>query len=218
MKILLTLLLLPVLAFAKADDPPGHGHGHDGGEVSVENIALGGEQVIKNTALGLSQSLGDVDLGRAAECVITEQYGLIIWQRQNWEYDPWCIARILDGQGKHYEAAQMRCSHKPTAKLFRNDCVDTLTFSTQIMQAPPALEPVKEPIILDKDEDEDKIRYSALLQRVEEIEEYRQTAVLQYNRNLREIQRQRVEETRKKTADREFAQQTLDELAEYYEK
>ncbi len=158
------LLLLPVLAFANGDDDDCRGHSCNDSDTIVELIS--GDQVSKNTSLALAQSLGDVDLGRAAQCVVTEQYGIIIWQRQNWEYDPWCIAGILDEQGKYVEAAQMRCFHKPTSKLYGDRCVEILTFSAPKETNNPIFEPVIV-MVEDNDDEERAQEFEKRLARIE---------------------------------------------------
>ncbi len=166
-----------VFEIAYGDDP----HHRDDAEL------IGGDQSVSvkgSKSLALVQSLGDVDLGRAADCVVTEQYGIIIWQRQNWKYDPWCIAKILDEQGKHYEAAQMRCSNKPTAKLYGNNCIATLTFSAPARTSAPISEPA---VIVVEENDDDAEReaeyHQALTERMDKMDANRAANVRRYNRD-----------------------------------
>lgn len=179
------LLLLPVLAFADRTD------------IEIENKVITGDVTSENSTLALAQSLGDVDIGRAAECVITEQYGIIIWQRQNWEYDPWCIAGILDEQGKHYEAAQMRCFHKPTLKLYGDQCIEILTFDSP----PPVIPSLTNSEPEEKDDDE------ARAQQQEEIDtiENRLAKIEAGNRATAKAAQRR----------RDYAQQTLEKVRNY---
>ena len=83
--------------------------------------------------LALSNSLGDVEI---SGCVITKQFSIIVWARQSWEYDPWCLAEALDRQGKHEYAAKMRCTDKKTAKIYGDDCITVLNFE------PPEIDPL----------------------------------------------------------------------------
>ena len=95
------------------------------------------DMISENSSLALAQSLGDVDIGRAAECIITEQYGILVWQRQYTKYDEWCLAGILDRQGKPEAAAIMRCSDKATKKLYGAHCESILKFASH-NPGPPA--------------------------------------------------------------------------------
>jgi len=165
--------VLIVLEIAYGDD-------RSGAEANAVAELVGGDNVSKNSSLALAQSLGDVDLGRATDCVVTEQYGIIIWQRQNWKYDPWCLAGILDRQGKHYEGGVMRCSHAQTAKLYGANCIETLTFSAPENTDAPVFEPVEE------NDDDAERRYSALTERLDKMDASRAANVRRYNRDQAE--------------------------------
>jgi len=170
--ILVALLLLVAIAFNET-----RANGNSKGDTEAVAELIGGD----NKNLALAQSLGDVDLGRAAECVVTEQYGFIIWQRQNWKYDPWCIAGLLDEQGKFTEAAQMRCFHKQTAKLYGTNCIAILTFSAAKKTSVPIFEAVEEPV--EENDDDAERRYSALTERLDKMDASRAANVRRYNRD-----------------------------------
>lgn len=181
--VILVLILAPVWA-------NGNGGSSDDADTSAVAELIGGDNISKNSSLALAQSLGDVDLGRAAQCVVTEQYGIIIWQRQNWEYDPWCIAGLLDEQGKHTEAAMMRCFHKPTAKLYGANCVAILTFTNPVKS-----KPVEAAVIMIEEDDDDaerEARYSTLAERLDAMDAARAANVRRYNRDQAELQREEV--------------------------
>ncbi len=198
LKVLLLVLISGPL-FASGDDLTAEAEAEANADAAASAVAelIGGDQISKHTSISLAQSLGDVDLGRAAECVITEQYGIIIWQRQNWEYDPWCIARILDGQGKHYEAAQMRCFHKPTSKLYGDRCIETLTFDPPPEPPPAALEDPRAFKYLEAEE----VLHDEQQEEMESIES-RLARIEAGNRAAARAAQQR----------RDYAQQTLDKV------
>lgn len=93
------------------------GHNCDGEAI----LDIGGDRV-----LALSNSLGGVDI---SGCVVTKQRSyLIIFSHQFYEYEPWCLAGILDENSKYKEAAIMRCTDKETAKIYGDDCTTVLNF------------------------------------------------------------------------------------------
>ena len=158
--------------------------------------AVGGDQTSR--ALALSQSLGDVDI---EGCVVTEQWGIIVYQRQNWDYDPWCLAAILDQQGLHKEAAQMRCSDKDTEKLYgKETCIKTLTFlptsySPAIVATPNQPVATQQEDCCNEDEDEDEVdkhhqQIEALTNRLDKYESDRQSSANAYRRQQQQQQEQ----------------------------
>lgn len=158
--------------------------------------AVGGDQTSR--ALALSQSLGDVDI---EGCVVTEQWGIIVYQRQNWDYDPWCLAAILDQQGLHKEAAQMRCSDKDTEKLYgKETCIKTLTFlptsySPAIVATPNQPVATQQEDCCNEDEDEDEVdkhhqQIEALTNRLDKYESDRQSSANAYRRQQQQQQQQ----------------------------
>ena len=154
--------------------------------------AVGGDQTSR--ALALSQSLGDVDI---EGCVVTEQWGIIVYQRQNWDYDPWCLAAILDQQGLHKEAAQMRCSDKDTEKLYgKETCIKTLTFlptsySPAIVATPNQPVATQQEDCCNEDEvDEHHQQIEALTNRLDKYESDRQSSANAYRRQQQQQQEQ----------------------------
>ena len=153
----------------------------------------GGDQIISGgDAIGLAQSLGDVDI---EGCVVTEQWGIIVYQRQNWDYDPWCLAAILDQQGKHLDAAKMRCSDKDTEKIYGDECMRVMTFSPAI--APSAVATPNQAVDRDDEEgdeiDEHHQQIKVLTDRLDKYESDRQNSVNAYRRQ-QQIQQQQYEE------------------------
>ena len=122
--ILALVIVLFLTAPAWSDDKKHHNNSSGDVSVDASNIVKGDSA----SSLALGQSLGDVDLGRATDCVVTKQFGIIIYQRQSFGYDPYCIARDLDQQGKYEAAAKMRCTDKETAKLYGEDCLSVMNY------------------------------------------------------------------------------------------
>ena len=84
-------------------------------DTEIINEVTGGNSDV--LALGLSQSLGDVDI---AGCIVTTQFGIIIFQKQSYEYDVFCLADRLD----------------EAAKIFGGRCLRVMKFEPDEKQAP----------------------------------------------------------------------------------
>ena len=127
--LLLSLLCLPwCLSWASGTDV-------DVRQSNDQNLQTTGDQVIKGgDAFGAAHGLGDVDI---EGCVVTKQWGSFIVSHQYYEYDVFCIAEVLDSQGKYDAAAALRCSDKDTAKLFGDSCISVWTFRPAV---PPHME------------------------------------------------------------------------------
>jgi len=121
------LLVVPLLVLAQSN------HHNNSGDTSLDVITslAGGDVSTRSLALG--QSLGDVDI---AGCIVTTQWGIILYQRQHYEYDVYCIADQLDEVGKYADAAAMRCTHPEAAKLYGSRCLDVMNY-----KPPPNLGP-----------------------------------------------------------------------------
>jgi len=112
------VLLVVQVAYANGSDRD-HGH-HDDGEAVIADIA--GDDL---RALALSQALGDAAI---SGCIVTTQWGIIIYQRQGYRYDVFCLADKLDQAGKFEDAAAMRCTHKIPTKLYGDRCLSVMNF------------------------------------------------------------------------------------------
>ena len=129
------------------------GHNCNDDTVSTPSEAIIGDSRL----LALSNSLGGVDV---SGCIITKQWSIVVFARQHYEYDPWCLAGILDENGKYVEATTMRCTDKETAKIYGEDCTVVLNFE-------PA-----EPQGLVRDDDWDwEEKYLAQQQEIEMVRE-----------------------------------------------
>lgn len=113
-------------------------------------------------ALSLSQALGGVEV---SGCVVTTQWGIVIWQHQGYKYDVFCLARELDVVRKYADAAAMRCLHKIPTKLYGERCLSVMNFE------PPELDLTK---TLVGQVPRDNTRYEALLERLDKYEDERQ--------------------------------------------
>ncbi len=94
-----------------------------GGDVDIVNQLAGDSGSFTSVALG--QSLGDVDI---AGCIVTTQWGIVIFQRQGFVYDLFCLARELEKAGKYAAAAEMRCMQEIPAKLYGDRCTTVMNF------------------------------------------------------------------------------------------
>lgn len=111
--VVILILFWPSTVFAQDCTDPHQQCGHEDaiGNVVGDTI-VGGDSV---RALGLSNALGDVDIG---DCVVTTQYGIIIFSRQGYHYNLWCMATQLDATGNHEAAAKLRCGIKKIRKTW----------------------------------------------------------------------------------------------------
>ena len=148
------LLMLVTPAFAQGDHPCQGGHNCN----DVNTAVLDGDEF---RALSLSQSLGGVDV---SGCIVTTQWGIIIYQRQGYRYDVFCLARELDAVGKYADAAAMRCLHKIPTKLYGNRCLSVMNFE------PPEPNPTRTLVgqVPNTNEDDDA-RYDALVKELAQV-------------------------------------------------
>lgn len=161
----------------------------------VNELTAGGSDV---TALGLSQALGDVDI---AGCIITTQWGIIIFQRQGYTYDVFCLADRLDEAGKWADAAVMRCQHPDSAKIFGGRCLSVMNFEPDEQPEPNPEPPdwatsAEQAVVHAQQEEEHDDRLAAIEQRMDR----EATARRAYARKLeaeKEVERQRAGEALK---------------------
>ena len=111
------------------------------GEIVQINKQTGGDVAVDGgSTWAFSHGLGDTDLGRGAACVVTTQWGTIIWSRQNFHYDLLCISGQLDAQGKHEEAALLRCQIPELRKApwgsIDTTCMDAMHMDTEVTATP----------------------------------------------------------------------------------
>jgi len=160
---------------------------NDGTVGTASDVIIGGDD---SQFLALSNSLGDVEI---SGCVITKQFSIIVWARQSWEYDPWCLADKLDAKGQYEYAAKMRCTDKKTAKIYGDDCITVLNFK------PPEPNPLKALVGQVPDTDD---RYDELLERLDKYENEQQEANRSYTAQ-QQIQQQQYEQIQEIEAARQ---------------
>ena len=97
-----------------------------GTDIEQTTKVIGGD----STAYGVG-GLGDVDIN---DCL--SSYQIFIFY-QGVRVNPLCLADKLDVLGRHYEAAQMRCSMKAVRKVYgtKQDCVDAIQMN-EIIETP----------------------------------------------------------------------------------
>jgi len=148
------LLMLVVPAFAQGDHKCQGGHNCN----DVNAAVLDGDEF---RALSLSQSLGDVAV---SGCIVTTQWGIIVYQRQGYRYDVFCLARELDAVGKYGDAAAMRCLHKIPTKLYGDRCLSVMNFE------PPEPDPTKTLVgQVSNTDDDDDAKYDALVEELAQV-------------------------------------------------
>jgi len=125
--VMLVIIFIVFEIRAQQDHRCQGGHNCPDGEVAT---VLTGDEF---RAFSLSQSLGGVDV---SGCIVTTQWGIIIYQRQGYKYDVFCLARELDAVRKYADAASMRCLHKIPTKLYGERCLSVMNFK------PPEIDPL----------------------------------------------------------------------------
>jgi len=177
--ILGVMLVITLIVFdihAQQDHSCQGGHNCNDGAADIANTIAGDDF----RALSVSQSLGAAAI---SGCIVTTQWGIpIIFQRQSFHYDVFCLARELDKAKKYDDAAAMRCTHKDTAKLYAERCLDVMNYE------PPEPDPTT--VLVGQVPDDSK--YDELLERLDKQDEERQQANRSYARQ-QQIQQQQYE-------------------------
>lgn len=134
--VIAVLVFFPVAAGIGQEDctDPHNQCGHDDGAAggtTVQTTVEGSSS--KSLALGFG--LGGSDIG---DCLVTTQLGIIIFHHQGSKSNPWCrwrVAQALDDQGKHHDAAKIRCTIKDIYEIYgreaSDECIKVYTFDTQ---------------------------------------------------------------------------------------
>ncbi len=139
-----------------------HHHNQETGDVELEVLTDLSGMSNEHRALALSQALGDVDI---AGCIVTTQWGIIIYQHQGYRYDVFCLARELDQAGKYHEAAQMRCTHAIPTKLYGARCLDVMNYEPPEQDEPPPPSAVQDLVRAQEEEERDD-RLTAIEERI----------------------------------------------------
>lgn len=220
MRLFACLLLVPALVFANGDDDNGSAIA-DASAVSdalatasavsnVTNTSTSGSDVNvtgsshSSRAFAFSHSLGDVDIN---ECIVTKQTGTFIISWQGYDYNVWCMGEVYDAKGLYDMAALMRCDIPLVRSHFSNaaECLEANTVPLQA--AAPMVAPVEitaSPEYREREREHDD-QFEGLLERVDKMEEEKQANIRRYNRNQARFEQKQAD-------DREFAQQTLEQL------
>lgn len=222
MRKLLILLLLPILVFASDDDDVGaiadasaaaDALATASAVNNVTNSSMSGSDVNitgsshSSRAFAFSHSLGDVDIN---ECIVTKQTGTFIISWQGYDYNVWCMGEVYDAKGLYDMAALMRCDVPLVRSHFTTDA-ECLVANTvpmvPVATASPASAPVEvtaSPEYRER-ESEHEDQFEGLVDRIDKMEAEKNANVIRYNRDQAQLQAQ-------KQADREYAQQTLEQL------
>jgi len=67
----------------------------------------------KSYAVGMGSF--DVDIN---QCLASESWGAVVFQRQRLVENPWCMADGLDARGRHGAAAEVRCNTKTLKEIY----------------------------------------------------------------------------------------------------
>jgi hypothetical protein len=157
----LILLLFALPAFAQDDCRGNHNCGSGGSTPVDVNTVVGG-----STTKAFSVGGGDMDIN---QCLATHSVLFGLWQGTH--LNKMCVADGLDINGKHEEAAEMRCSVRGFRKVYGDDCVEETMF-----RPPPPLPPtvvptsgplLREVLVAQEAQEEDYESLEARLARIE---------------------------------------------------
>lgn len=191
------LLLLPMLALASDDD-------RGGGDATATSSSTSGADAAASVVTGdvdastvisggraYALSGGDMDIN---QCIATHSVLFGMWQGTH--LNAICVADVLDANGKHKEAAEMRCSVKRFRKVYGTEyeCVR----DTQFIPLPPPPAPVMK---------EGKGGYD-----LEEYREEHEQVDDNIEKRLDRIEAGNRAAARKSQERRDYAQQTLERL------
>jgi len=148
------------------------------------DVAIGGSR-----ALAMGQSLGDVDINEGQNCMGSEQWGIVVYMRQDMELNPWCAGLFYDANRMHYMAAVMRCDIPDIRQHFVTDeeCIEANTVDTEIIETPELGALYSQAAQHEEKEEEDDEKFEYLTQQIEQqqqmieqIESQRPRVIQQY--------------------------------------
>jgi len=184
--VMLVIIFIVFEVRAQQDHTCQGGHNCNDGAADIVNTIAGDDF----RALSVSQSLGAAAI---SGCIVTTQWGIpIIFQRQSFHYDVFCLARELDKAKKYNDAAAMRCTHNDTAKLYGERCLSVMNYEPP---KPPKLEKpdLTKTLVGQVPDEDDDARYDELLKRLDKYENERQQANRSYTAQ-QQVQQQQYEE------------------------
>lgn len=123
------------------------------------------------------------DADDSGNLTVTEAEGCLVAKKGKYlrgtysDYDVFCLANILDEQGKYAAAAALRCSDKDTKKLFGDSCITVWTTTAAI--SPAAAATPNQAVERDNG-------YEVLMERIQQIEEEKAANVARYEKDLAE--------------------------------
>lgn len=98
-----------------------------------------------STALGLgfSYGMGDVDIN---DCLVSTQSGNIIFGKQGFEYNLWCMGEVYDAKGLYRMGALMRCDIPAVRIHFTDDssCLAANEVGREVAEVAPVLDSLYE--------------------------------------------------------------------------
>lgn len=159
----------------------------------------GGDLISSDKAFAIGGSSFDVDIN---DCLASKATNIIVVGWQTLKENPTCIADGLDARGNHAAAARVRCKHVETVYSsfdgFKK-CVTAVTMTAPVQPLPT------KPDKVDKDEDEHGHDFEALQQQLAALVEDKAKSDMAAARYV-------AQQRKEKQADREYAQQTLEQF------
>jgi hypothetical protein len=163
------------------------------------------QQVNMGSSRAMGFGMGDVDIN---QCYRSRSWSVLY---QDTQPNYWCFANDLDARGNHEAAARVRCSIKKYARIFESQ-EQCLALSLTAVPEPVA------PVIDDDDEDQHEVYERDLAEFESRVVRLEQNREAEAKRSLAAAQAARkaaAEVEAKQRADREYAQQTLEDLKQW---
>jgi len=137
--LIVAAILMVAIVFKAADASDHYYRDDDNIEVSTDVVT--GDNINTGSthrSLALANALGNVDIN---DCVISKQISIaVLYARQSYDYNLWCMAGKLDAISKHDEAATLRCRIPDIKKAFPADCEHSMRFEPEIVEPPDLTE------------------------------------------------------------------------------
>jgi len=192
---------------ARADDD--YRYGDDITNTEVETIVtneLGRDSldIAGDRAFAIGQGSFDVDIN---QCLASKAMSIIIVGWQTLEENATCIADGLDARGNHDAAARVRCKHVKTIySAFEtfDICIDAVTMVGL----------VDLPVIQDRDDHDEDDSHQ---QEVRELQQQLVVLIEEQRTAATAANKYAVQQRREKQADREYAQQLIEEIRQIEE-
>ena len=201
-------LLLVLVMYGIETSHADGGRGHDGdidiGGTEIGATTVGGNSldIAGDKTFAVGGSSFDVDIN---QCLASKATNIVVVGWQTLKENPTCIADGLDARGNHEAAAKVRCSSVKTIYETFPDfdkCVAAVTMTAPVM--------VLEESHRDRDEESHDNEVQDLQQQMAMFIEDHRVAIAEASRFASQVRQE-------KAADREYAQQLIEQIQQIEE-